>query len=89
MAFSSLARILGGRFDGHDLTINSPPALLLLSFLFLRAEISSRTLVPRFRPGSAYTGSASWDKCVLMFPDELRVNSIFLIGSHTLPGRLS
>ena len=42
---------------------------------FFKVEISSRTLIPRFRPGSVYSGSASWDDCDRVFPDELRVTS--------------
>ena len=66
MAFSSLARTLG-----EGLTINSPPALLFVFYV----EISSRTLVQRFRPGSVNTGSARWDDCGQVFPDGLRVSS--------------
>ena len=43
-------------------------------FFFL-VEITSRTLIPLFRPGSVYSGSASWDNCDWVFPDELHVNS--------------
>ena len=43
-------------------------------------EISSRTLIPLFTPGSVHNGSASWDDCARMFPDELCVSS-FMTGS--------
>ena len=38
-------------------------------------EITSRTLIPLFRPGSVHSGSASWENCGQMFPDKLYVNS--------------
>ena len=38
-------------------------------------EISSRILIPIFMPGSVYNGSASWDNCDRVFPDELRISS--------------
>ena len=61
VAFSSHARILGRMFD------NSFPAcafcFLFLSFflflLFFLKDISSRTLIPLFRPGSVHSGSES------------------------------
>ena len=41
-------------------TIHSPPALLILSLLFVfEVEISSRTLIPLFMPGPVHSGSAS------------------------------
>ena len=46
--FSSIARILG-----ECSAIHSPPAL------FLKKWISSRTLIPPFRPGSVHSGSAT------------------------------
>ena len=50
---------------------------LFLSFLFsfFEVEISSRTLIPPFSPGSVHSGSASGDDCDRMFPDKLRVTS--------------
>ena len=51
LAFSSLARMLG-----ECSTIHPPPVF----FLFLcEVVISSRTLIPLFRPGSVHSGSAS------------------------------
>ena len=50
--------------------IHSPPALF-----FSKVEISSRTLIPLFMPGSVHNGSASWDDCGWMFHDKLRVSS--------------
>ena len=38
-------------------------------------EISSRTLIPLFRPGSVHSGFAGLDDCDRVFPDELRVSS--------------
>ena len=49
-------------------------AFLFLFFLF-EVEISSRTLVSLFTPGSVHSGSASLDDCGRMFPDKLRVSS--------------
>ena len=43
-------------------------------FLFL-VQISSCKLSPLFRPGSVRSGSASWDDCNRVFPDDLRVSS--------------
>ena len=43
------------------------------SFFFL-VEISSHTLIPLYRPGSVHSGSASWDDCEQVFPDDLRVS---------------
>ena len=51
VAFSSRKRILG-----ECSTIHSPPALYFLIFFM---EISSRTLIPLFRPGLVHSGSAS------------------------------
>ena len=53
------------------LTIHSPPVL----FFFFKAEIRSCTLIPLLRPGSVYSGSARWDDCGQMFPDELCASS--------------
>ena len=57
VAFSSRARILGECSTSH-----SPPALF-----FFYVEISSRTLIPLFRPGSVHSGSA---RCLrLLWPN--------------------
>ena len=64
--FSPLARIFG-----EYSTIHSPPAL----FSF-KVESSSHTLIPRFRPGSVHSGSASWHDCGRVFPNKLRVSSL-------------
>ena len=53
---------------------------------FLEVEISSRTKISLFMPGSVHSGSASWDDCGQMFPDKLRV-SCFRIRSYTMPGQ--
>ena len=46
------------RILGECLIIHSPHALLFL-FLFFKVDISSRTLIPLFTPGSVHSGSAS------------------------------
>ena len=46
------------------------------ALFFFKVEISSRTLIPLFRPGSVHSGSASGDDCDRVFPDELHVNSL-------------
>ena len=53
---------------------NVQPFITCLSFWFL-VEISSRTLIPLFWPGSVHSGLASWEDCGRVFPDELRVSS--------------
>ena len=57
------------RIWGECSTINSLPAL------FFKVEIRLHTLIPFLRPGSVHSGSASWDDCGRVFPDELRVSS--------------
>ena len=52
VAFCSLASIWGDCSSVH-----SPPALFFLLFFYV--EVSSRTLIPRFRPESVHSGSAS------------------------------
>ena len=59
------------RIVGECWTIHSPPPLFLVCFWF-RVEISLRALIPLFTPGLVHSGSASWDDCDRMFPDELR-----------------
>ena len=51
--FSSLAKILGETFD------HSFPARHFFSVLFFEVEISARTLISLFTPGSVHSGSAS------------------------------
>ena len=67
LAFSVLVKILR-----ECSIIHSLPALL-----FFKGEISLRTLIPLFMPGSVQSGSANWDDCGQMFPDKLCV-SLFL-----------
>ena len=43
--------------------------------IFFKSEISSRTLIPLFMPGSVHSGAASSDDCGRVFPDKLRVSS--------------
>ena len=57
---------------GECSTIHSRPAIF---FFFFKVEISSRTLISLFRPGSVHSGSVSWDDCDRVFPDELRLSS--------------
>ena len=64
-AFSTMARMCE-----ECSTIHSPPRLF-----FFKVEISSRTLILLFWPGSVHSGSASIDNCGRVFPEELRVNS--------------
>ena len=66
VALSSLTRILG-----KCSPIHSPSAL----FFFFKVEISLRSLIPFFMPGSVHSGSASWDDRCRLFPEELRVSS--------------
>ena len=57
---------------------NVRPFVSRLRFFFFSTftvEISSRTLIPLVKPGSVHSGSASWDDCARVFPDELRVSS--------------
>ena len=44
------------------------------TFFFFEVEISSHTLIPLFRPGLLHSGSASWDDCDWVFPDDLHVS---------------
>ena len=66
VAFSSRARIWGECSTIHP---------RLRFFFFFWVEISSRKLIPQFRPGSVHSGSASCDDCDRVFPDKLRVSS--------------
>ena len=66
VAFSSLAKIIG-----RSSTIHSQFALKKKR----KKKISSRTLIPLFRPGSVHSGSASRDDRDRVFPDDLRVSS--------------
>ena len=43
-------------------------------FFFCKVEISSCTPVTLFWPGSVHSGSASWDDCGWVFPDELHLS---------------
>ena len=63
---SSCAMVFGRMFD------NSFPACAF--FFFFKVEISSRTLIPPFKPGSVHSGSASREDCDWVFPDELCVS---------------
>ena len=54
-------------------------------FFFFKEEISSRTLIPVFMPGSVHSDSSSWDDCGRMFSDKLRVSSFPDSGIVSLP----
>ena len=54
----------------------------LFSSFFFEVEISSRTPTSLFRPGSVHSGSASWDDCGSVLPEELRVNSFPITLPH-------
>ena len=64
--FSSLTKVLG---EGWH--IQSLPAFFFPPFFF-KMEISSRTLIPYFMPGSVHSGPASLDDCGRIFSDKLR-----------------
>ena len=75
-----------GRTFGHSI-----PRLrfsFFLSFIFIdlfyffEAEISSRTLIPLFTPRSVHSGSASWDDCGWVFPDECGGSRDSLLVEH-------
>ena len=44
-------------------------------FIYFKVKISSRTLIPLLRPRSVHSGSASWDDCDWVFPDEFCMSS--------------
>ena len=58
--------------DFRKMFNNSFPACAF----FFKVEIRLRTLIPLSRPGSVHSGSASWDDCGWVFPDELYVTSL-------------
>ena len=45
-----------------------------LTLFFFKVEISSHTPIPLYGPGSIHSGSASWDDCEQVFPDDLHVS---------------
>ena len=67
----------------------SIPCLHFFFSLFL--EISLHAPVPLFRLGSVHSGSASWNNCGQVFPNELHVGSFpwLVVGSHSMPGQNS
>ena len=73
-ALSSPAGMGGGGGGEREMFVHSFPACAF-RFCFFEVEISSRTLIPLFAPGSVHSGSASWDDGGRMFPDKLRVSS--------------
>ena len=60
----------GGRFD------DSLPTLFFcfVKKKYVQVVISSLTPISLSKPGSVHSGSASWDNCGWVFPDELRVS---------------
>ena len=52
----------------------SASALIFFIF-FMEVEISSRTLILPFVPGTVHSGSATSDDCGRIFPDRLSVSS--------------
>ena len=50
---------LAGEDFGRMSDESFPPALIFFIYLFILVEISSRALIPPFRPGSIHRGSAS------------------------------
>ena len=66
-SFFLIARIFWGRLS------DSFPTYAFFSF-FLKVEISLFTLIPLFMPQSVHSGSASWDDCGRVLPDELHVS---------------
>ena len=72
MSLSSLVRIWG-----ECLTIHSMPVFFFL--FFFKVEISSHASIPLFVPGSVHLGSASWDDCGQMYPEELHVSCFWQV----------
>ena len=69
--FSLACEDLGRMFDN-----SFPACVFFVCFvLFCFGGISLRTLIPLFRLRSVHSGSASWDDCDRVLPDELRVSS--------------
>ena len=66
---------------GEYLTIHSPPAL----FLF-KVEISSRTLTLLLMPESIHSGSANWDDCGWMFPENHLPNKLITFPTSSRVG---
>ena len=75
VAFSSPARILG-----ECLTIHSLPALF-----FFKVQISSRTLIQLFMPGSIHSGSASWDDCVSVCHERKKTPLLPVMRARYMP----
>ena len=60
-----------GRMSDHSFSA----CAFFFSFFFCEVEISSRTPIPLFMPGSVHSGSASCGDCDRIFPNKLRVSS--------------
>ena len=84
VAFSSLARILGGRFDD-----SFPACAFLFCFVVLSRDQLEHPqfhfMKVRISPQCVSELRRLW----LSFPDELRVSSFSLIGAHTMSGQHS
>ena len=67
----------GGGGDGFFLACQDFGRMFdnLFIFFFFRGDQLERTLFPLFRPESVHGGSASYDDCEGVFPDELCVSS--------------
>ena len=70
VAFSSHARILREDF----LVYHSKRVFVVVVVVVVSVEISSRTPIPLFKPGSDHSGSVSEDDCGRAHSDELRVS---------------
>ena len=86
--FSS--RSCGGGSGGFFLACKDFGRMFDYSFptctFFFKVEISLRTLIPLFRPGSVHSGSAGWDDCDQVFLTSF-MWARFLISSHPMPGQ--
>ena len=69
VATSLLAWIWGQCSTTHSL----PALFVVVVVVVFEVEVSSRTLIPLFIPGSVHSGPASRDDRSRRFPDKLRV----------------
>ena len=74
-AFLVVVLVVGGFvFEDLGRMFNNSFPTWAFFFFFFKVGISSRALIPLFRPGSVHSGSASWDDCDQVFLDELCVS---------------